>query len=60
MILLLQINLISCDDCQIIKKIENWELELKKENNLVEETTYLDWDGYKKIDAIQMSIYLIN
>ncbi len=42
--------LISCDDCQLIKKIGSWEIELILENNLVEETNYPDWYGYKRID----------
>ena len=42
--------LFSCDDCQLIKKIENWEIEITLENNLIEETNHPDWYGYKKID----------
>ena len=34
--------LISCDDCQLIKNIGSWEIELNLENNLVEETNYPD------------------
>jgi len=44
--------LISCDDCQMIKNIGSWEIELTLENNLVEETNYPDWYGYKRIDKI--------
>ena len=44
--------LISCDDCQLIKKIGCWEIELILENNLGEETNYPDWYGYKRIDNI--------
>ena len=44
--------LISCDDCQMIKNIGVWEIELTLENNLVEETNYPDWYGYKRIDKI--------
>ena len=44
--------LISCDDCQIIKNIDSWEIELILENNLVEETNYPDWYGYKRIDKV--------
>ena len=29
--------LIGCDDCQLIKKIGNWEIELTLENNFIEE-----------------------
>ena len=45
-------NLISCDDCQLIKNIGNWQIELILENNLHEETNYPDWYGYKRIDNI--------
>ena len=38
--------------CEVIKKIDNWVIELILENNLVEETNYPDWFGYKKIDKI--------
>ena len=44
--------LISCDDCQMIKNIGSWEIELTLENNLVEENNYPDWYGYKRIDKI--------
>ena len=44
--------LISCDDCKLIKKIGNWEIELLLEDNFVEETNYPDWYGYKRIDKI--------
>ena len=43
---------ISCDDCQLIKNIGSWEIELILENNLLEETNYPDWYGYKRIDKI--------
>ena len=45
-------TLISCDDCQPIKNIGRWEIELNLENNLVEETNYPDWYGYRRIDKI--------
>ena len=48
--------LISCDDCQIIKNIGNWEIELILENNLVEETNHPDWYGYKRIDKIKKTL----
>ena len=38
------------DDCDLIKKIGNWEIELIPENNFVEETYSPDWFGYKRID----------
>ncbi len=45
-------NLSTLDDCAIIKKIDNWEIELILENDLFEETNYPDWYGYKRIDKI--------
>ena len=45
-------KLISCDDCQLIKNIGSWEIELILENNLPEETNFPDWYGYKRIDKI--------
>ena len=45
-------NLITLDDCEIIKKIDNWEIELNLDNNFVEETNCPDWYGYKRIDQI--------
>jgi len=42
----------NCDDCQLIKKISNWEIELILDNNFLEETNYPDWYGYKRIDMI--------
>ena len=44
--------LIGFDDCKLIKKIGNWEIELLLEDNFVEETNYPDWYGYKRIDKI--------
>ena len=38
------------DDCEVIKKIGNWEIELTLDNNFVEETTCPDWFGYMRID----------
>ena len=43
--------LFSYDDCQLIKKIGNWEIEITLENNLIEENNHPDWYGYKKIDV---------
>ena len=45
-------DLWTCDDCQIISKIDNWEIELKQDNNSLENTFYPDWYGYKRIDMI--------
>ena len=42
--------LISCDDCELIKKIGNWEIELTQDNSFIQETNYPDWYGYQKID----------
>ena len=44
--------LIGCDDCQLIKKIGKWEIELTFKNNFSEETNHPDWYGYKRIDKI--------
>jgi len=43
--------LISCDDCELIKKIGIWEIELTPDNNIIEENNYPDWYGYQKIDG---------
>ncbi len=45
-------RIIGCDDCQIIKKIGNWRLELTQEKNLIEENNNPDWYGFKRIDKI--------
>ena len=42
--------LFSCDDCEIIKKIGNWEIELILDNSFVKETNAPDWFGYMRID----------
>ena len=45
--------LFSCDDCQLIKKIGNWKIELTpNNNNSIVENNYPDWYGYQKIDGI--------
>ncbi len=44
-------TLISCDDCELIKKIENWEIELTPNKNFIEVNNYPDWYGYQKIDG---------
>jgi len=43
--------LINCDDCELIKKIGNWEIELTPDNKFIEENNFPDWYGYKKIDG---------
>ena len=40
--------LISCDDCELIIKIDIWEIELILDNNFIEEKNYPDRYGYKK------------
>ena len=42
--------IISCDDCEQIKKIGNWQIELTPDNNFIPEKNYPDWYGYQKID----------
>ena len=42
--------IISYDDCQPIKKIGSWEIELTHKNNFFEENNHPDWYGYKRID----------
>ena len=44
--------LISCDHCEPIKKIGNWEIELTPNNEFIEENNYPDWYGYRRIDKI--------
>ena len=39
-----------CDDCEQIKKIGNWEIELTPDNNFIQENNYPDLYGYQKID----------
>jgi len=41
-----------CDDCEQIKKIGNWKIELIPDNDFIEENNYPDWYGYQKIDGI--------
>ena len=43
--------LISFDDCEQIKKIGNWEIELTPDNKFIEENNNPDWYGYQKIDG---------
>ncbi len=40
--------LLCCDNCQLIKKIGKWEIELTQYNNFIEENDYPDWYGYQK------------
>ena len=42
--------LLRFDDCELIKKIGNWQIELTPNNNFIEENNYPDWYGYQKID----------
>jgi hypothetical protein len=43
---------ICCDNCELIKKIGNWKIELIPDNDFIEENNYPDWYGYQKIDGI--------
>jgi predicted membrane protein len=43
--------LFSCEDCELINKIGNWEIELTPDNKFIQENNYPDWYGYKKIDG---------
>ena len=45
-------KLFGYDNCQLLTKIDSWEIELTKENNLIEQNNYPDWYGYKRIDKI--------
>ena len=45
-------DLCTYDDCEIISKIDNYEIELKQEVNCVEDNFFPDWYGYKRIDMI--------
>ena len=38
------------DDCEVIKNIKNWEIELIPNNYYVEEKNIPDWFGYMRID----------
>ena len=42
----------SCDDCEQIKKIGHWQIELTPDNNFIQENNYPDWYCYQKIDGI--------
>ena len=43
----------SFEDFQLVKKIGNWEIELKIVNNFVEDSNSPDWYGFKRIDLIK-------
>ena len=43
-------TVISCEDCKLIKKIDNWEIELTPDKKFIEANNYPDWYGYHKID----------
>ena len=38
------------DDCEVIKNIKNWEIELIPNDNHLEEKNIPDWFGYMRID----------
>ena len=42
--------LVSCDNCELIEKIGNWQIELTPDYNSIQENNYPDWYGYKRID----------
>ena len=44
-------KLISCDDCELINKIGNWEIELTPDNKFIQENNYPDWYGYQNIEG---------
>ena len=41
-----------CNHCELIKKIDNWEIELIRDSNFIEANNYTYWYGYQKIDGI--------
>lgn len=41
--------LISCDHCEQIKKIGNWEIELTPDEKFIQGNNYPDWYGFQKI-----------
>ena len=43
--------LVSCDNCELIKKIGNWKIELTTDNNIIQENNFPDWYGYQKIEG---------
>jgi len=45
-------NLSTIDDCELIKNIDKWEIELILDNNAKKENNFPDWYGYKRIDII--------
>ena len=44
-------NLNILDECEVIKNIDKWEIELISDNNAHEENNLPDWYGYQKIDG---------
>ena len=43
-------NFTDVDDCEVIKFIKNWEIELTLDDNNIEEKNTPDWFGYMRID----------
>ena len=43
-------NFTDVDDCEVIKYIKDWEIELTLNDNYVEEKNTPDWFGYMRID----------
>ena len=44
-------KIIRCDDCELIKKIGNWQIELTPDNNSIHGNNHPDWYGYQRIDG---------
>ena len=43
-------NFTDVDDCEVIKNIKNWKIELIRNDNHIEEKNIPDWFGYMRID----------
>ena len=43
--------LISCEDCELINKIGNWEIGLTQDDKFIQEDNYPDWYGYQNIEG---------
>ena len=48
--------LISCDDCEPIKKIGIWEIELTPDKNIIEDNNYPDWYGYQTVSYTHLTL----
>ena len=38
------------DDCEVIKNLDHWEIDLKLEDELNDQDNSPDWFGYMKLD----------